>query len=54
MRKTLNENPVVQLAIVGLLAVAVAFLLVTRVLGGGGSEEPASSESAPGGERGDG
>lgn len=48
MRQALNDNPVAQLAIVGLLAVAVAFLLVTRVLAGGGSEEPASTESAPG------
>lgn len=46
MRKALNENPIAQVAIVGVLAIAVAFLLVTRVVAGGGSEEPAGTEPA--------
>ncbi|HEY7150583.1 MAG TPA: hypothetical protein VH391_02775, partial [Solirubrobacterales bacterium] len=32
MRKALNDNPVAQIAILGLLAVGVAFLLMTRVM----------------------
>jgi hypothetical protein len=46
MRKALNENPVVQAASVGVLAIVVAFLLLTRVAGqGGGSESPPATES---------
>ena len=30
MRKVLNDNPVAQMAVLGLLAVIVAFLLLTR------------------------
>ncbi|HEX2467867.1 MAG TPA: hypothetical protein VHJ54_06650 [Solirubrobacterales bacterium] len=32
MRRALNENPVAQAALVGLLVIAVAFLLLTRVM----------------------
>jgi hypothetical protein len=32
MRRALNENPVAQAALIGLLAVGVAFLLLTRVM----------------------
>lgn len=46
MREALNENPVVQVAIVGLLTVAVGFLLMTRVAGGGGSEETSAEPSS--------
>jgi len=47
VRRSLNENPVVQVALVGLLAVAVAFLLMTRVLNRdeGGSLEPEPSSA---------
>ena len=34
MRKAINDNPVVQMALLGGLAVIVAFLLLTRVMGG--------------------
>lgn len=40
MRQALNENPVIQAVLVGLLGVVVAFLLITRVAGGSGAEEP--------------
>ncbi len=42
MRERLNENPLAQLALVGLLIVAVGFLFVTR-MGGGGSGEAVTS-----------
>jgi hypothetical protein len=42
MRERLNSNPVAQLALVGVLIVAVGFLFVTR-MGGGGSEEAATT-----------
>jgi len=34
VRKAINDNPVVQMALLGGLAVIVAFLLLTRVMGG--------------------
>ena len=44
MRKALNENPVVQIAILGVLAVVVGFLLLTHVAHkGGGSSAPTSA-----------
>lgn len=43
MRKAINENPLVQGAVVVVLAVVAGFLILTRVAGGGGSE----SESTP-------
>jgi hypothetical protein len=46
VRKALNDNPVAQLAIVGVLAVVVAFLLLTRVM----NQDPDSgSATAPAG-----
>ena len=42
MRESLNQNPVVQAMLVGVLAIAVAFLLMTRVMGGDDAAEPAS------------
>jgi hypothetical protein len=45
VRSALNENPVVQAALIGLLAIAVAFLLMTRVLNSdsqGGAADPAA------------
>ena len=38
MRKALNENPVVQVALIGVLGVVVGFLLITRIAGQGGCE----------------
>lgn len=51
MRQALNDNPVVQAAVVGVLALVVGFVLVTRVAGGGaGSDEPAPAPTpAPAG-----
>jgi hypothetical protein len=50
MRRAINENPIVQAAIVGLLVIAVAFLLLTRVLNqdsqGDAAEPTASSPVA--------
>lgn len=43
MRKTLNENPVVQAALIGVLAIVVGFLLLTRVAG----QSDSGSEAAP-------
>jgi hypothetical protein len=40
MREKLNENPVAQVAVLGVLALIVGFLLITRM--GGGSEESAA------------
>lgn len=42
MREQLNSNPLVQLAIVGVLLVGVAVFLMS---GGGGEEEPAAPEA---------
>jgi len=52
MRQAVNDNPVVQAAIIGVLAIVVGFLLMTRVMGGGGSdsaEETPPATSAPAG-----
>jgi hypothetical protein len=40
----MNENPVVQIAVLGMLAVVVAFLLMTRVMKGEDSATPASTD----------
>jgi hypothetical protein len=39
MRSGINDNPVVQAALIGLLVLVMGFILVTRVMGGGGGEE---------------
>ena len=44
MRQAVNDNPVVQAAIIGVLAIVVGFLLLTRVMGGGGAD---SAEETP-------
>jgi hypothetical protein len=50
VRQAINENPIAQAAVVGLLVIAVAFLLLTRVLnqssGGEGSESATESSAA--------
>jgi len=40
MRKAINDNPMAQLAVIGLLAVVVGFLLLTRVMKSDDSAEP--------------
>jgi len=45
VRKALNENPAVQAGAVAVLLIVFAFMLFTRVLGGGG-EEPAPADTA--------
>jgi hypothetical protein len=49
VRKALNENPVIQAAILGVLAIFVAFMLITRVLGGEESAAPTPPSSATSG-----
>jgi hypothetical protein len=47
LRKAINENPVVQIVVLGGMAIVVGFLLFTRVLSSGSSEEaPAPTDSA--------
>jgi hypothetical protein len=46
VRQALNNNPIVQIAFLGILALAVAFLLITRVLNQGG-ESPAEPTTTP-------
>jgi hypothetical protein len=49
MREKLNDNPLLQVAVLGVLALIVGFLLITR-MGGSGSEEtatPAATTPAP-------
>jgi hypothetical protein len=51
VRKAMNENPVVQVVIVGALAVVVGFLFLTRIMGGNEAEpapaDPAAAAAAP-------
>jgi hypothetical protein len=47
VRQAINENPVAQAALIGLLVVAVAFLMMTRVLNGnGGGDSESATESS--------
>jgi hypothetical protein len=46
VRKTLNENPVVQVVMLGILGIVVAFMFMTRVMGGDETSEPATEGSA--------
>ena len=46
MRESINSNPVVQAALVGVLIIACMFLLFTRVFAGGSSGDAAPSEPA--------
>jgi len=43
LRKAINENPVVQVAVLGVLAIVVGFLILTRVSGGGSSSSSSPS-----------
>jgi hypothetical protein len=45
LRKAINENPVVQIALLGGMALVVAFLLFTRVLNQGAAEAPPPTET---------
>jgi hypothetical protein len=44
VRQALNKNPIAQAALIGVLAIGVAFMLLTRVAGG---DEPAATAPAP-------
>jgi len=44
MRQKLNENPVAQIALLGVLAIVVGYLVMSNM--GGGGEEGASSETS--------
>ncbi|MEK6328054.1 MAG: hypothetical protein AABM66_11115 [Actinomycetota bacterium] len=46
MRKSLNENPIAQIAVLGVLAVVVGFLLLTRAAGKSGGDASSSSTTA--------
>lgn len=47
MRKAINENPIAQAAVIGLLIIGVAFLMLTRVLNrNSGGEETSVTESS--------
>jgi hypothetical protein len=48
VRQALNENPVAQIAVLGVLAVLVGFLLLTKVASKGGSDSSATSQPTPG------
>jgi hypothetical protein len=47
MRKALNDNPVAQIAVFGVLAVVVGFLLLTRVATKSSGGEESATPSAP-------
>jgi len=47
MRQKLNENPVAQIALVGVMLVVVGFLLVSGMGSGGEESAPESSATAP-------
>ena len=48
MRKAMNENPVVQVVLLGVLGIVVAFLFMTRVMSKDeGATEPAASATDP-------
>jgi hypothetical protein len=47
VRKALNDNPVAQIGVLAALAVIVAFLLLTRMSQGGGSDPPADAAADP-------
>lgn len=46
MRKALNENPLVQVAVVGLLIVVVGLVFMMNMGGGGGGDAPEPSASS--------
>jgi hypothetical protein len=46
MRQAINENRTVQIALLGVLLVAMGLLLVTRMGGGGGEETPPPTDAA--------
>lgn len=47
MRRAINENPIVQVALIGILAIGVAVLLLTRMSSGGGGDSPTDTAAAP-------
>jgi hypothetical protein len=46
VRKAINENPVVQVVVIGILGIAVAFLFMTRVMSSGSGDDGGSAESS--------
>jgi hypothetical protein len=46
VRKALNDNPIAQIAVLGVLAVLVGFFLLTRMSSNGGGESPPTSTTA--------
>ena len=50
MRERINENPMVQAALIGVMVLVFAVVLFTRVMGGGGSSEPAADGAATAGD----
>jgi hypothetical protein len=48
MRRAINENPVVQAALIGVMVILFAFLLFTRVLKQDSASEPAATTPATG------
>ena len=46
MRQALNENPVVQVVMLGILGIVVAFLFMTRVMGGDEAAAPEATDTA--------
>ena len=47
MRKALNDNPVAQIAVLGVLVVIVGFLLMTRVVHKSGDSDSAATSTPP-------
>jgi hypothetical protein len=47
MRRALNENPIAQIAVLGVLGLVVAFFLMTRVLGGSGGSSTTAAPPPP-------
>ena len=47
MRRAINENPVVQATVIGVMALLVAFLLFTRVVNRDGGEVTPATETTP-------
>jgi hypothetical protein len=46
VRQAINENPIAQAAVIGLLVVAVAFLMLTRVMNSNGGDSESATESS--------
>ena len=47
MRQAINSNPLVQVGLIGVLALVVGFMLLTRMHGGGSTAPPPTATAAP-------